>query len=56
MSDKELDELKKDLEQQIDKHIDHSKDESFRESFGDKVTKVQRPEEWPEPPEEDSED
>ena len=56
MSEKELDKLKKDIEKKIDKSIDHSKDESFRESYGNKITKVQRPEEWPEPPDDDSED
>lgn len=56
MSEKDLDKFQKDIDKQIG-------NESLRESLKDKaekldrnITKVQRPEQWPEPPEKESGD
>jgi hypothetical protein len=56
MGEKETDDIKKEIEKEIEESLNHSKDESFRESFGHGVTKVQRPDQWPEPPDEDTDD
>ncbi|MEW8183569.1 MAG: hypothetical protein AB2794_01090 [Candidatus Thiodiazotropha endolucinida] len=56
MCKKELDNLKKDIEKKIDESIDYSQDENYRESFNREINKMQRPDHWPSPPEEESED
>lgn len=56
MSKKELDNLQKEIEKRIDESIDYSEKDTRKESFNRDITKMQRPDQWPEPPENDSED
>jgi hypothetical protein len=56
MSKKELDDLQKEIEREIDGSINYSEREKLRESYDHNITKMQRPEKWPDPSENESED
>lgn len=55
MSNKELDELKREIERHIDNAVEYSEYEKLRESVVH-IEKMQRPEPWPDPAETETTD